>query len=127
MTKILLVDDEILLLRSLTATLRHDGADVTAVANGKDALTEISRLPYDICFLDVQLPDANGLDLMNVVRKVSPETRVIIMTAVDLDDRQLNDLRANEGHYLPKPFDLDEVRLLVRRIRKNTDAASLDA
>ncbi len=127
MTKILLVDDENLLLHSLTTTLRHDGADVTAVSSGKDALREIYRFPYDICFLDVQLPDANGLDLMKVVRKVSPETAVIIMTAVELNDGQLKHLNANAGHYLPKPFDLDQVRLLVRRIREKGDVAALEA
>ncbi len=127
MTKILLVDDENLLLHSLTTTLRHDGADVTAVSTGEDALREIHRFPYDICFLDVQLPDANGLDLMKIVREVSPLTMVIIMTAIELDDGQLKNLSANAGHYLPKPFDLDEVRLLVRDIRRTRGVDALDA
>ncbi len=126
MTKILLVDDENLILYSLSATLRRDGAEVTAVSNGKDALHEIHRSCFDICFLDVHLPDANGLDLMNIVQKVSPSTRVIIMTALDLTKEQLADLRHNACNFLPKPFDRDHVRSLVRDLTKNGSAAETD-
>ena len=74
MQKILLVDDEALILYSLSKTLRHCGSEVTTVTNGTDALSEIQRNSYDICFLDVQLPDANGLDLMKTIRNDSPST-----------------------------------------------------
>ena len=84
MTKILLVDDENLILYSLSTTLRHDGSEVTAVANGKDAMSEIGRLPYNICFLDVNLPDANGYDLLKTMQQISPATRIIMMSAIDL-------------------------------------------
>jgi DNA-binding NtrC family response regulator len=124
MTKILLVDDENLILYSLSTTLRQEGAQVTAVANGTDALSEIRRLPYDICFLDVHLPDANGLDLMRIVQKISPGTRIIIMTAVDLSDSQMSDLQRNACHFLPKPFDLDKVRSLVANISKEGGASA---
>lgn len=122
MAKILLVDDENLILYSLSATLKHDGSDVKAVANGKDALAEIQNSPYDILFLDVNLPDANGLDIMKIVREKSPSTRIIIMTAVDLNDGQMKYLHNNAGFFLPKPFDLEEVRSLVKRIRGDYDA-----
>jgi DNA-binding response OmpR family regulator len=113
MTKILLIDDEELLLYSLSKTLRNSGADVTAVTNGKDGLREIQGSFYDICFLDVQLPDANGLDLMKIVRELSPSTGVIIMTGDCLNDEQQHALRSHGCHYLPKPFELDHVQALV--------------
>jgi len=113
MPKILLVDDENLILYSLSRTLTHEGAKVTAVTSGTDALREIRQCPYDICFLDVHLPDANGLDLMKTIREVSPHTAIIIMTAVYLDDQRLQGLRSQGCHYLPKPFDLGHVTALV--------------
>jgi DNA-binding response OmpR family regulator len=116
MARILLVDDENLILYSLSKTLKNDGSDVKAVENGKDALTEIKSSPYDILFLDVNLPDANGLDLMKIVREISPSTRVVIMTAVDLNDGQMTYLHDNAGYFLPKPFDLEEVRSIVHSI-----------
>ena len=127
MTKILLVDDESLILYSLAAALRHDGSEVTAVSNGKDALGEIRRSPYDICFLDVNLPDANGLDLMKTVQELSPATRIIIMTAVDLNDGQMQYLHNNACHFMPKPFNLEDVRSLVASISKTESAAVNEA
>ncbi len=127
MKKILLVDDENLIRYSLSTTLRRGGSEVTAVANGKDALNEVNSRSYDICFLDVNLPDANGLELMKTVRRVSPSTKIIIMTAVDLDERQMQNLRDCSSHFLPKPFDLEQVRSLVDGISKNEDPAAYDA
>lgn len=116
MTKILLVDDENLILYSLSKTLKHGDTDVAAVTNGKDALSEIQRASYDICFLDVQLPDSNGLELMKIFRERSPATRIIIMTAGVLNDEQQRALRSHGCHFVPKPFDLDQVQALVEEI-----------
>jgi len=127
MARILLVDDENLILYSLSATLKHDGSEVKAVANGKDALREIRNSPYDICFLDVNLPDANGLDLMKIVREVSPSTRIVIMTAVDLNDGQMTYVHNNDGYFLPKPFDLEEVRSIVHDIGKSPEPPAYNA
>lgn len=96
---------------------------MTAVTNGKDALTEIRRCSYDICFLDLRLPDANGLDLMKIIGKLSPATRIIIMTAECLDDEQLQSLRSRSCRYLPKPFDLDHVQALVAELTNIRKAA----
>jgi DNA-binding response OmpR family regulator len=127
MTRILLVDDENLILYSLSAALRHGGSQVVTAANGKDALSEIRRAFYDICFLDIHLPDANGFDLMKVMREISPSTRIILMTAVDLDEAQMNNLRQNDGLYLPKPFDLEEVRAIVKSIQTASATTARDA
>jgi DNA-binding response OmpR family regulator len=127
MARILLVDDENLILYSLSAALRHDGSQVTTAANGKDALNEIQRSLFDICFLDIHLPDANGFDLMKIVREISPATRIILMTAIDLDDAQMNYLHHNDGHFLPKPFDLEEVRSLVKGIQAASAPTARDA
>lgn len=121
MTKILLVDDENLILYSLSKTLRHVDTDVTAVTNGKDALAEIQRSFYNICFLDVQLPDSNGLDLMKIVRECSPATSIIIMTAGMLTEAQQRSLRNHGCHFIPKPFDLDHVQALVAELSSHPD------
>jgi len=114
--KILLVDDKELILYSLSKTLRNGGADVTTARNGKDALREIQCYSYDVCFLDVQLPDANGLELMKTFQKLSSGTSIIIMTALCLNNEQLQSLRAHDCHYLPKPFELDQVQSLIAAI-----------
>lgn len=123
MTKILLVDDNELILQALCKTLKRGGAEVMAVTNGKDALHEIMASSYDLCFLDVQLPDANGLELMLLIEKMSPTTRTIVMTALCLDDEQLHFLRNHDCYYLPKPFALVQVRALIAEITSNREAA----
>ena len=127
MTKILLVDDENLILYSLSMTLKKDGSDVTAVANGKDAIGEISRSPYTICFLDVNLPDANGYDLLKTMQQISPATRVIMMSAIDPNEEQLRYLRKNACPFLAKPFDLEKVRSLVDDLSRTAGTAAHEA
>jgi len=113
MKRVLLVDDENLILYSLSTTLKADGYDVTAAANGATALHALTAGDFEVCILDVCLPDANGLDLMRFVRQRSPRTGIIIMTASDLTERQLADIRDSGGQFLPKPFDLEHIRSTV--------------
>lgn len=113
MTRVLLVDDEGLILYSLSKMFGQAGAAVTAVTSGREALKKLQRDSYDICFLDVQLPDANGLELMSIVRRHSPATRIVIMTANELSGEQIRSIEDHGCLYLPKPFGLDAARALV--------------
>jgi len=117
MKRILIVDDENLIRYSLSASLRQDDTYVKAVACGKDALDEIDHIFYDLCFLDVNLPDINGLDIMKIIKRSSPDTKIIIMTGGVVDEPEmLQSIQANANLLLPKPFDLDRIKLFVDRI-----------
>jgi DNA-binding NtrC family response regulator len=113
MQKILIVDDESLIRYSLTMMLDNDDREVTAVSNGKDALAEISSARYDLCLLDVHLPDMNGLDIMKIIKRLSPATKVIIMTASEVAYPTMQLIRGFAHHFLPKPFDLFQVNACV--------------
>ncbi len=114
--RILIVDDESLIRCSLSAALRRDDTQVKAVPCGNDALREIDMAFYDLCFLDVNLPDIYGLDLMKAIKKASPSSKIIIMTAGVVDEPELvQSIQANANLFLPKPFDLDCVTLFVDR------------
>jgi DNA-binding response OmpR family regulator len=117
MKRILIVDDENLIRYSLSASLRQDDTYVKAVACGKDALDEIDHIFYNLCFLDVNLPDINGLEIMKYIKKSSPATKIIIMTGGVVDEPEmLQSIQANANLLLPKPFDLDRIKLFVDRI-----------
>jgi len=117
MKRILIVDDENLIRYSLSASLRQDDTYVKAVECGKDALNEINHIFYDLCFLDINLPDMNGLDLMKIFKKSSPATKIIIMTGGVVDEPEmLQSIQANANLLLPKPFDLDRIKQFVDRI-----------
>ena len=117
MKRILIVDDENLIRYSLSASLRQDDTYVKAVECGQDALDEMDHIFYDLCFLDVNLPDINGLEIMKYIKKSSPATKIIIMTGGVVDEPEmLQSIQANANLLLPKPFDLDRIKLFVDRI-----------
>jgi DNA-binding response OmpR family regulator len=114
--RILVVEDEELLRTGLCAALSHWGYDVRGVAYGADAFSAMSAVRYEVCLLDVQLPDMNGLEMLQLIRQICPAVRIVVMTALDLSDRQMAELRAYTCELLPKPFGLDTVREVVRGI-----------
>jgi DNA-binding response OmpR family regulator len=116
MKRILIVDDENLIRSSLSTALRHDDTFVKAFEYGKDALNEIDQMFFDLCFLDVNLPDMNGLDIMRTIHKVSPATKIVIMTAGEVKQSELQSIQANANLLVPKPFNLDRIKLFVERI-----------
>ena len=79
--KILFADDESAFRETLTKVMKEEGMDVTAVANGTDAIEAISKRPYDVVILDIQMPGADGIKVLRETMKMRPETRVIMITA----------------------------------------------
>ena len=116
MKKILVADDENLILYSLSSLLHSNQTEVKTVKNGTEALREIGTHFYDLCFLDINLPDLNGMDVMKTIKEVSPETKIIIMTGGDPDDTTMRFIQENASLFLSKPFDLDMVKGSVEKI-----------
>jgi CheY-like chemotaxis protein len=116
MKNILIVDDEHLILHALSSAFRREDTSVRAVSCGKDALTEIDNTSFHLCFLDIHLPDMNGLDIMKKVRKDSPDTKIVIMTATEVDTEMLKSIQENANLLVSKPFDLDRIRGFVDHI-----------
>jgi CheY-like chemotaxis protein len=119
MKNILIVDDENLILHALSSAFRREDTSVRAVSCGKDALTEIENNSFHLCFLDIHLPDMNGLDIMKQVRKDSPATKIVIMTATEVDAEMLKSIQENANLLLSKPFDLDRIKGFVDHILAN--------
>jgi DNA-binding response OmpR family regulator len=114
--KILVADDENLILYSLSSILHNNQTEVKTVKNGNEALREIGTHFYDLCFLDINLPDLNGMDIMKTIKEVSPATKIIIMTGGDPDDTTMRFIQENASLFISKPFDLDMVKGSVERI-----------
>ncbi len=116
MKRILVADDENLILYSLSSMLQNHQTEVKTVKNGIEALREIGNHFYDICFLDIHLPDLNGMDVMKTIKDVSPATKIIMMTGGDLDDTTMRFIQENASLFLSKPFDLELVKDSVEKI-----------
>ena len=120
MKKILIVDDQQLLLYGLEKALKTETTEVTITETGKVALTEIASSLYDLCFLDIFLPDMNGVDLLNRFRELSPATKVIMMTAGIITDSMKENIEKNAYMFISKPFDLLQVKMLAKRVLESS-------
>jgi DNA-binding NtrC family response regulator len=113
---ILLIDDETELRDLLEEALKGGGHAVTTAADGSQGLDHIKGRVFDVVVCDVRLPKVDGLTLMRRVRKESPNTEVILMTAyADVADA-VAALKEGAYDYLTKPFDVDELLVQLRRL-----------
>ncbi len=114
--KILFVDDEPTIRLTIADTLRSDGHSVATASDGAEAEERIHSEVFDVVISDIRMPKLDGMSLLRRIRKLSPETRVIMITAYAEVNDAVAALKAGAVDYLTKPFDLEEIRLRVRRI-----------
>src|SRR5258705_11960002 len=116
--RVLLVEDEPDLLRSLARALREEGYAVDTAENGEDGLFNAEANGYDAIVLDVMLPKLDGWELLARLRK-HKQTPVLMLTARDAHRDRVRGLDTGADDYLVKPFDLPEllarVGALIRR------------
>lgn len=116
MKRILVVDDEQLLLQGFDKALQTDVTKVTTVETGEAALSEIASSHFHLCFLDVFLPDMDGTEVLKRITAVSPKTKVIMMTAGIINDAMTETIEKNAHMFITKPFDLLQVKMLAKNI-----------
>ena len=112
--KILVVDDEEVVLRSCQRILRDDYA-VQTVQDGFAALKKVDEEDFDILLLDVMMPGMDGLELLQQVKECHPEIDVIMMTGLSEIQTAVKAMKLGAFDYLSKPFDPDELKLIVVR------------
>jgi len=122
---VLIVEDEPLLRRQLSAQLERMGADVTGAETLEAARRFAADLPIDFALLDVNLPDGLGTDLLRG-KHFSAGTGVVVMTADSGVAGAVEAMRLGALDYLVKPFDPAEVPLVITRARRARDSARLE-
>jgi two-component system response regulator MprA len=117
--RILVVDDDMAVRRSIDRALRLEGYDVVTVPSGGEALEALAHTPPDALILDLQLPDLDGLQVCRRMRSAGDDTPVLMLTARQEIDDRVQGLDAGADDYLVKPFALAELlarlRALLRR------------
>jgi CheY-like chemotaxis protein len=113
MTRILIIDDEPLIRYSLSAALSGKETEVIAVPDGAGGLKAIGDWRFDLCFLDLQLPDASGIELLRMIRELAPTTKVVMMTGSVVEGEAMETIRQRAFLFLPKPFDLFRVKRVL--------------
>jgi two-component system response regulator HydG len=113
--RVLVVDDNLEMARTLAEGLCDHGYDAVAVGSGEGAGERLRSEPIDAMVTDLRMPKVDGLDLLALSRKLSPERPVIVMTAYSAIDTAVESIRQGAYHYLTKPFKVDELLLFLRR------------
>ena len=113
--RILVVDDEYLIRWSLQQELAKDGYEVTTAEDGESALRLVREAPPDLALLDIQLPGIGGIEVLEKIKAAEPEVVVIMITAYGMVDTAVQAMRAGAYDYLNKPFNLEGVKLSIRK------------
>jgi DNA-binding NtrC family response regulator len=113
MTKILIIDDERPIRETLEMFLREKGYDVTASESGEAGLELIRKDQPDMVILDIRLPGIDGIEVLRILKQVSPRSMVILITAYH--DKRVYDQAESLGAcgYLLKPIDVAEFELTI--------------
>ncbi len=113
--KVLVVDDEAGVRRTLSMILEDEGYQVSAAADGKEGLERALKEDFDIVLCDIRMPRVNGLEFLDQYRKSKGRALVIAITAYGSNDLAVEAMKKGAYDYLPKPFTADEVVLTLRK------------
>jgi len=113
--RILVVDDEEIVLKSCLRILDGANFELETVNNGRDALRRIEESHYDIVILDIMMPELDGLEVLQRVKESHPELDVIMITGLAQIDVAVRAMKFGAFDYLPKPFEPDELKRVVER------------
>lgn len=117
-TKILVVDDEKIVRDSLCEWLRADGYEVDSVDGGEHAINKVSKVNYDVIFVDLKMPDIDGITTMTEIKNIKQNVVFVILTTYATLDTAIYAMKKGAYDYLIKPFNRNEISILVSRINE---------
>ena len=112
--KILLVEDEEHLLKAMLLNLELEGYTVITASDGIEALKQFHSGTFDLIILDVMLPELNGFDVCEELRKTDTDVPVLFLTAKNSSEDKVRGLKLGADDYLTKPFNLEELLLRIQ-------------
>ncbi len=119
--RILIVEDERAIQLALSGLLRREGYEVEVASSGEEALRQLAASPFDLVLTDLALGrGASGMDVLKGAKKARPETVVVMITAHGSEKIAVEAMKNGAEDYVPKPFDNDEIRLVVQRALERT-------
>ncbi len=112
--EILVVDDETVALKNLCHILKKEGYQVVGVKSGKQALACLDKQEFALVITDLKMPQVDGMQVLRRVKSVHHNTEVIMITGFSTVDSAVESLKSGAYYYITKPFELDQVRKVVR-------------
>ena len=124
MARLLVVEDERAIQLALSGLLRKDGHEVGVAGSGDEAIAQLRTEPWDLVLTDLSLGRGpSGMDVLQAAKSLRPETAVVMITAHGSEKLAVQAMKAGAEDYVPKPFDNDELRLVVQRALERTRLA----
>jgi DNA-binding NtrC family response regulator len=119
--RILVVEDEKAIQLALSGLLRRQGYEVEVAGNGEEAVARLGATAFDLVLTDLALGRGlSGMDVLRTAKDLRPETVVVMITAHGSEKIAVEAMKAGAEDYVPKPFDNDEIRLVVQRALERT-------
>jgi DNA-binding NtrC family response regulator len=112
--RILVVDDDETIRRTMKAILEDEGYTVDLAATGKEAIQKSEKTAYNIALLDIRLPDIEGVELLKQLKDSIPRTRKVMVTGYPSMQNAIAALNKNADAYLVKPVDVEKLLSTVR-------------
>jgi len=120
-TKILIVDDELIMRESLAGWLERDGHTVQTSPSGEDALEKLKETRFDVLLVDIKMEGISGLDVLRHVKESDPDVAVVMITAYGSIPTAIEAMKNGAYDYMLKPFDPYELGLLIEKIIRYQD------
>ena len=115
-SRIMVVDDKPDMVTTLAAVLEDEGYDVTGVDDGYRAIELAGKSPFPLIFMDVKMPGINGLDTFREIKKISPDSVVVMMTGFSVEELVKDALEEGAYTVIYKPFDVGQILDLVQAV-----------
>ena len=115
-TKIFIVDDELVMRKSLSGWLERDGYEVDTAESGEEAIEKLKEIRFDVLLVDIKMEGISGLDVLKHVRENDPDVAVVMITAYGSISTAIEAIKNGAYDYLLKPFDPDELGVLIEKI-----------
>jgi len=116
MVRIMIIEDDGEMRSLLKDFLEEEGFETDSASNGVDALGRLSKDHFDLVITDIRMPGLTGLDLLPRIRRLKPETPIIVMTAYGSDDVRRRAFERGATAYLEKPIHLTKLRTVIREM-----------
>lgn len=113
--RVLVVDDEVHILKTIGICLESIGFVVTLTAKPQEALELIKKEPFDLAFVDLRMQPIDGMEMLQRLRQTSPQITVVIITAHGSIDSAIEAIKKGAYHYLQKPFDFKELQIFAQK------------
>lgn len=116
--KLIVVDDDTIMLRAIKTMLSRHGYQVFATTDAEDALDAIQEEEFDLVISDIMMPYVSGIELLSAIKKINKTIPIIIISALDQQEVIFTAFQEGAKDFVKKPIDLNELLLRVNRVLK---------